>query len=95
MDSGGEVNIMTPAFVAKLGLRPRPTDVGVQKIDGLPLEIHGMASAWLSLQDSLKRVQIFEKTFLLTDTRMDVVLGMPFLSLSNANVEFAELEKFT
>ncbi len=30
---------------------------------------------------------------LLADTNMDVVLGMSFLFLSNADVEFAELRK--
>ncbi len=54
-----------------------------------------MASARFSIQDSLGRVRFFEETFLLADTSMEVVLGMPFLSLSNANVEFAELEKLT
>ncbi len=54
-----------------------------------------MASASFSLQDSIWRVCFFEETFLLADSNMEIVLGMPFLSLSNANVEFAELEKLT
>ncbi len=86
---------MTPAFAAKLELRPRPTNVRVQKIDGSPLETHGMASARFSIQDSLGRVRFFEETFLLTNTSMEVVLEMSFLSLSNADVEFAELGKLT
>ncbi len=40
---------MTLAFAAKLGLRPRPTNVGAQKIDGSPLETHGMALARFSI----------------------------------------------
>lgn len=31
--------------MAKLGLRRRPNNVRMQKIDGLPLETHGMVSA--------------------------------------------------
>ncbi len=92
---GSEVNVMTPAFVAKLGLRPRPINVRAQKIDGSPLETHGMVSARLSFQDSLRRVWFFEETFLLADTSMEVVLGMPFLSFSNVDVEFAKLGKLT
>ncbi len=49
IDSGSEVNAMTPAFAVKLGLGPRPTNVGAQNIDGSPLETHGMASARFSL----------------------------------------------
>ncbi len=86
---------MTPAYAAELSLTARKTSVGAQKIDGSSLETYGMASASFSLQDSLGRVQFFEETFLLADTSMEVVLGMPFLSLSNADVEFAELRKLT
>ena len=86
---------MTPAYAAELGLTTRKTSVGAQKIDGLPLETYGMALTRFSVQDSLGRVRFFEETFLLADTSMEVVLGMPFLSLSNADVEFAELGKLT
>ncbi len=54
-----------------------------------------MASARFLIQDSLGKVRFFEETFLLADTSIEVVLGMPFLSLSNVNVEFAELGKLT
>ncbi len=50
-----------------------------------------MVSASFLLQDSLGRVRFFEKTFLLADTNMEVVLRMPFLSLSNVDVKFAGL----
>ncbi len=95
IDSGIEVKAMTPAFAAKLGLRPRPTNVKSQKIDGSPLEIHGMASPRFSIHDSLGMVPFYEETFLLADTSIAVVLGIPFLSLSNADVEFGELKKLT
>lgn len=54
-----------------------------------------MALARFFLYNSLERVQFFEKTFLLFSINMEVVLGIPFLLLNNANVEFAELEKLT
>ncbi len=76
---------MTPAYAAKLGLTTRKTSIGAQKIDGLPLETHGMALARFSLQDSLGKVWFFEETFLLANTSMEIVLGMPFLALSNAD----------
>ena len=94
IDSGSEVNAMTPAFAAKLGLSTRPTGVGAQKIDGSPLATYGMAIAAFSLQDSLEKVRFFEETFLLADTSMKVVLGMPFLALSNADIQFG-VETFT
>ncbi len=76
---------MTPTYVAKLGLTTRKTSVVAQKIDGLSLKTHGIVSARFSLQDSLGRVRFFEETFLLADTSIEVVLGMPFLALSNTD----------
>ncbi len=86
---------MTPAYATELGLTTQKTNVRAQKMDGSPLETYGMASARFSIQDSLGKIWFFEETFLLADTSMEVVLGMPFLSLSNANVEFTELGKLT
>lgn len=85
INSGSEINAMTPAYTAKLGLEPRPTNVSAQKIDDSVVETYGMAWASFLLQDSLRRIRFFDKTFLLADTSMKVVLGMSFLVLSNAN----------
>ncbi len=86
---------MTPTYAAKLGLTTTKTSIRAQKIDGSPLETHDMTSAKFSLQNSLERIRFFEETFLLANTSMEIVLKMPFLSLSNADVEFAELCKLT
>ena len=94
IDSGSEVNAMTPAFAARLGLSVRPTGIGAQKIDGSALRTYGMAIAGFSIQDKSGRARFFEETFLLADTSMEVVLGMPFLSLSNADIQF-DTESFT
>ncbi len=53
-----------------------------------------MAVAAFSLQDSLGKVRFFEETFLLTNTNMKVVLEMPFLAFSNADIQFGA-EKLT
>ncbi len=86
---------MTLAYAKKLGLTTRKTSIGAQKIDGSPLKTYGMVSASFSIPDSLGRVRLFEERFLLADTSMEVVLRIPFLSYSNADVKFAELRKLT
>ena len=83
---------MTPAHAAYLGLKVRVTDVGVQKIDGSSLATYGMVIAAFQIVDKLGRSRFFQETFLLADISMEVVLGMPFLSFSNADVQFAEKE---
>ncbi len=40
---------MTSAYAEELGLTTWKTSVGAQKIDGLPLETHGMTSARFSI----------------------------------------------
>lgn len=47
-----------------------------------------MISTGFSLKDSEKRAWFFDKTFLLADTSIEVVLGMFFLSLSKSNWKF-------
>ena len=92
INSGSKVNAMTPGYASKLGLKVRPTDVGAQKIDGSTLETFGMVLASFQVEDKLGRTRYFQETFLLADISVEVVLGMPFLTLSNADIQFAEKE---
>ena len=89
IDSGSEVNAMTPGYASKLGLKVRPINVGAQKIDGSTLKTFGMVLASFQVEDTLGKARFFQKTFLLADLSVEVVLGMPFLTLSNANIQFA------
>ena len=84
---------MTSAYVTKLGLRPRSINFNAQKIDSLVLEINGIILASFLLQDSQKRVRFFEKTFLLANTSLEVVLKIFFLDSNNADIKFVEQEK--
>lgn len=54
-----------------------------------------MVLASFFLQDSLKKIRFFEKTFLLVDTNIKVILRMLFLSFNNIDVKFTKLKKFT
>ncbi len=68
--SSSEVNVMTPAYVTKLGFTAWKTGIGAKKIYGSPLKTDGMTSAKFLLQDSLERVRFFEEIFLLANTSM-------------------------
>ena len=41
-----------------------------------------------SIQDKTGKIRFFEEIFLLADTSIEVVLGIPFLVLSNADIQF-------
>ena len=51
-----------------------------------------MVIAAFQVVDKLGHSWFFQETFLLADISMEVGLGMPFLTLSNADVQFAEKE---
>lgn len=86
---------MSLVYVIKLSPTIQKANIGVQKIDNLSLEIYNMISIMFSLQNNLRKVWFFEKTFLLANTHIEVVLRISFLSFYNINIEFIELEKLT
>ena len=91
-DSGSEVNAIHPTFVRELGLPIRTTDVGVQKIDGTMLDTFEIVIVTFSVTDKANRVRFFEETFLVANVSPEVVLRMPFLTLSGADVDFSGRE---
>ena len=90
LDSGSEVKGMSPAYTERLGLKTRKTYIKAQKIDGSALETFGMVIADFQVEDKSGRPRFFQETFLVADTKFEVILGMPFLKISNANVAFDE-----
>ena len=81
---------MNPDFARKLGLKVWKTNIGAQKIDGFVLETFGMVIADFQLGDKANKPRFFQETFLVADTQFEVILGMPFLKISNADVSFGE-----
>ena len=89
---GSEVNAMHLAFVEKLGFVVQTTNVDAQKIDGITFETYGMMLVAFSVIDLANRVRFFEETFLVANVSPDVVLEMPFLILSGADIDFSKRE---
>ena len=88
LNSGSELNTINPAFAKELGLAIRPTDVGAQRLNGNTLEIYGMVVLAFWLENKANRVRFFEQTFLVANVSPEVVLGMAFLILRGADVDF-------
>ena len=62
--------------------------MGAHKIDGTTLKTYGMVVVAFLVEDKVNRVGFFEKTFLVANVSLEVVLGMSFLTLSGADVDF-------
>lgn len=79
---------MILAYIAKLDLVIQKTDIGIQKIDSSILETYKMVIAGFLVQDRLEKVGFFEKTFLLANTSMEVVLEKLFFILFDIDIWF-------
>ena len=88
LHSGSEVNVMHLAFAERLSFMMQATNISAQKIDGTTFETYGMVVAAFSVTDQANKVRFFEKTFLVANVSPDVILGMLFLTLSSANIDF-------
>ena len=88
IDFGSKVNVITPIFTPKLGLFIHSTGTGAQKILSSALKTYDIAITGISIQDKSDRTRFFEETFLLADTSIEIVLGILFLALSNADIQF-------
>lgn len=93
INCNSENNVITPAYLTKWWLRPKPINNSTQKLHGLPPEIYDIASASFLLYNNLGKIWFFEETFLVADINIKVVLKMPFIALGNIDVDFTELEK--
>ena len=81
---------MSPVYAKRLGLKTWKTNIRAQKINGSALKIFEMMIADFQVEDKCGRPKFFQKTFLVTDTKFEVILGMPFLKLSHADMSFDE-----
>ena len=60
----------------------------MQKIDDTTLETYKMVVSIFSMADKDGRKRFFKESFLLADIKPNIVLGMPFLTISDANIDF-------
>ena len=90
LDSSSKVNAMSPVYAKKLGLKTRKTNVEARKIDGSALETFGMVIADFQMEDKGGRPRFFQETFLVADTKFEMILGMLFLKISNVDIAFGE-----
>ena len=81
-----KVNAMSLAYMAQLGFKVRKTNVGTQIINGSLLETYGIVIAAFQGLNKFGCSWFFQKTFLLADISIKVVLDMLFLTFSNADV---------
>ncbi len=79
---------MSQAFAQQLGLKICNTNVRAQKIDSTILETYGIVVFNFSVSNKNGRERFFEESLLLANIKPDIVLGISFLTMSNADDNF-------
>lgn len=75
IDSSNEINAMTLAYIARLGLKIRPINIGTQKLKGSNFKMFEMVIASFQIDYKLKRACFFQETFLVANTSVMVNLA--------------------
>ena len=88
LNSGSKINAISQVFAYQLGLEIWKTNVGAQKIDGTTLEIYKMVVSTFFILDKDNKERFFEYSFVLTDVKPNIIFGMLFLTMSNADINF-------
>ena len=76
----------------QLGLWTQKIDFNAQKIDNSLLNIYRIFIATFQIIDKLGKARFLQKTFLLANITVKVVLKMHFLIFGNINIQFAKKE---
>lgn len=86
---GSEVNTITPTYIAKLSPKIQKTNIEAQKINDSIHNTFGIVLTDFLVKDKLNEAQSFQKTFIVANNTLEVILGMFFLTFSNVDIEFA------
>lgn len=73
-------------FVARLDLSTQPISISIYKANGFTLKTYNIVMTGFFIWDKYGIIRFFEETFLFTDTSIEVVLGISFLTLSSMDV---------
>ncbi len=84
---------MSQALAFQLGLKIRKINVRVQKINATTLKTNEIVDSIFCVLDKDDRERFFEERFLLADIKLNVMLGILFLIMSNINVDFQAWDK--
>ena len=79
---------MSQVFTHQLSFKTWKTNIGAQKINKTILETYEIVVFNFFVLDKNDRERFFEKSFLLAEVKLDVVLEMLFLTMNNADINF-------
>lgn len=90
INCSSKINTMTLTYISKLGSRVRQINAGAQKINDSTFETFEIILVSFQVENRAERACFSQETFLLADTSMKMILGMPYLTFSNTDIKFAK-----
>ena len=89
-DSGAEANIINRLSAQKMGLPVLNTNIGLSAIHGEAVKTYGMHYIEFQQEDEQGRVRYFQDTFLAADIDTRMILGMPWLTIANPDIDWVK-----
>lgn len=87
-DLYNKINAIYSTFAKEVRLSITLTDIRVQKIDGIMLDIYRMVVEAFLVTNKANWVRFFEENILVANICLKVILGMFFPTLSSVDVDF-------
>ena len=79
---------MSLVFTSKLGVKIRKIYIKTQKINKITLKTYKMIVFIFSISDKDYKEGFFKESFLLADSKLNIVLEILFLIMNNADIDF-------
>lgn len=89
-----KVNKVNLIYAAKIGLKIRQINIKARKIDGSILKTFDIVPDHFQVENKLKIINAFYKTFLLTNIRIKIFLKIFFLFIRNIKIKFHKKRLF-
>lgn len=70
--------------------RFRKLNVKVQKIDDSALQTFEIVIIDFQIEDKIGKLWYFQEIFLVANTKVEIILSMPFLKFNNTSMSFKE-----
>lgn len=81
---------MTSIFALKLSFKVCHINVKAKRIDGINFKTFEIVLASFQIKNKLGLAKHFQKTFLLANTNIEIVLEIFFMTFSSAEISFTE-----
>lgn len=88
LDSSNKINTINLDFAQKLSFYIWKTSIKAKIIDGSTLKIFGMVIVDFQVENKVNKSRFFQKIFQIASTKVEIILKMFFLKISNPNVLF-------